>query len=85
MIKFYNPFKPHIVQFANGKFAVRKWRVLWLYKENYTFSFDEVFWWNTEENVQKFCTVNTYGEAFTLLKKKHVKDDPTKVINVYEA
>jgi hypothetical protein len=27
--KFYNPFKPHIVQFANGKFAVRKWFFGW--------------------------------------------------------
>lgn len=81
--KLYNPFKAHIVQFANGKFAVRKWRGFWIYKEVTTYSTDETFWWINIDNVQKFATVNTYEEAVVLLDKKHVKVDPMKVVKVY--
>ena len=81
--KLYNPFKPHIVQFANGKFAVRKWGGVWKYKETNTFGTDEIHWWNFYNNVEKFCMVDTFEEAVVLLDKKHVKVDPTKVVKVY--
>jgi hypothetical protein len=81
--KLYNPFKPHIVKFANGKFAVRKWRYLWVYKETTTFSTGEIYWWNLLVNAEKFCSVDTFEEATALLEKVHVKYNPTKVVKVY--
>jgi hypothetical protein len=82
--KLYNPFKAHIVEFANGKFAVRKWGGVWKYKEKHTFANDdEIHWWNFYGNVEKFCTLDTYEEAVALLKKEHVKVDPTKVVKVH--
>ncbi len=56
-MKFYNPFKPHIVEYAPGVFAVRKlpWYFLirlvdqnyWIYKDYkckwYHLSFDSMY------------------------------------------
>lgn len=56
-MKFYNPFKPHIVEYAPGEFAVRKlpWYFLfsfldgkyWIYKDKkcewYQLPFDSVY------------------------------------------
>lgn len=81
--KIYNPFKAHIVQFANGKFAVRKWKALWVYKETETFRNEEIFWWNSLENAHKFCTVDTFEQAVALRDKVQIKYDPKKVVEVY--
>lgn len=83
LLKFYNPFKSHIVQFANGKFAVRKWRGSWVYKETHTFKTDEVFWWYLPENALKFCMVDTLEQAIALRDSVHVKYDARKVVRVY--
>lgn len=78
--KFYNPFKPHIVQFADGKFAVRRWSIIdWKYKATYYFfGNDVIYWWNAMEYVKKWCMVDTYEEAAILRDKKRIK--PNKVV-----
>lgn len=83
--KFYNPFKPHIVQFADGKFAVRRWSILaWEYKEHTTFSKDDVYWWNWIEFTQNWCHVETYEQAVALRDKVHVKKPKaTEVVKVH--
>ncbi len=84
LLKFYNPFKAHIVELANGKFVVRRWNLIaWEYKENITFQNDDIHWWHMIEYAEKFCTVDTFEEAIALLEKKHVKYVPTKVVKVY--
>jgi hypothetical protein len=82
--KFYNPFKPHIVQFADGKFAVRRRCFIgWEYKERVTFKNEDVYWWYLTEYAKRHCTVDTYEEAVALRDKVHVKFDPEKVVRVY--
>ena len=63
----YNPFKPHIVQFDNNKFAVRKltYFLIWGYRDNYC---HDNYWWTTPNNVQRYSSVNTYEEAVDILK-----------------
>jgi hypothetical protein len=72
--KFYNPFKPHVVQFANGKFAVRKWSIfMWEYKEHTTFAKDDVYWWNSINDTFNWVCVDTYEQAVALRDKVHFK------------
>lgn len=81
-MKLYNPFKAHIVQFADGKFAVRRWSVLaWEYKERIVFNNDVAYWWNTMEYVRKWCCVDTHEQAAILRDKQFIK--PNKVVKVY--
>ena len=56
----YNPFKPHIVQFPNGKYAIRKYGFpFWDYLD----SSDLNYWWSTSSFVYKYCTFNTLEAA----------------------
>jgi hypothetical protein len=80
-MKFYNPFKPHIVQFSNGKYAVRRWNLLaWEYKEHITFGNEVIYWWNAMEYVKKWCMIDTLEEAKALREKRKIKVK-TKVIH----
>lgn len=82
--KFYNPFKAHIMQFANGKFAVRRHNIMgWEYKQKNTFSTEDVYWWNHIEFTEKWCCVDTYDEAINLRDRVHIKVNPTKVVKVH--
>lgn len=57
--RVYNPFIPHIVQFKNGKYAVRRMTIFgWFYcdKNDYT------EWWPIEF-AKKYCTVDTIEQA----------------------
>jgi hypothetical protein len=84
-MKLFNPFKAHIVQFANGKFAVRKWSIfMWEYKEHTTFAKDDIYWWNTMEYVKRWCMVDTLEQAQALRDKVHFKGPKEmKVAKVY--
>lgn len=80
--KFYNPFKAHIVQFADGKFAVRRLTSIgWEYKEHTTHKDDDSYWWYLFEYVEEYCTVCTHEEAVILRDKQIIK--PNKVVKVY--
>lgn len=83
--KFYNPFKAHIVQFANGKFAVRRLRFSgWECKEHTTFSSEDVYWWGWLEHTHRWCCVDTHEQAAILRDKVHIKKpEPTKVVKVH--
>ena len=83
--KLYNPFKPHIIELVNGKFAVRRRNIFaWEYKEHLTLSSEDVYWWNSIEDSYKWCCVDTYEQAVALRDKVHIKDlKPTKVTRVY--
>lgn len=50
----YNPFQPHVVQFENGSFGVRKRELFtgWLYYSQT----GENYWWYIEEYVMKYAT-----------------------------
>lgn len=81
--KFYNPFKPHIVQFANGKFAVRR-RIFigWEYKERTEFNNSDCeYWWYKVEYVKKYCMVDTHEQAVILRDKTNRKS--MEVVKVY--
>lgn len=84
-MKLYNPFKAHIVQFANGKFAVRRWNMIaWEYKETITSPKEDVYWWNHIEYTEKWCCVDTYEQAVALRDRVHVKEPKAmKVAKVY--
>jgi hypothetical protein len=83
-MKFYNPFKAHIVQFDNGKYAVRRWCVAWEYKEHITLSNEDIYWWNTMEYAKRWCMVDTLEQAQALRDKVHVKkSNANKVVKVH--
>lgn len=81
-MKFYNPFKAHIVQFDDGKFAVRRWSVLaWEYKEYITYGNDAIYWWNAMEYVKKWCMVDTLEQAKALREKCKIEAKKVQVIH----
>ena len=57
-MKFYNPFKPHVCQFTNGKFAIRKLSIPlgWVYLDQQC-DYDE--WLYTDRFVQEFAVKDT--------------------------
>ena len=72
--KFYNPFKPHVVQFSNGKYDVRRWSILmWEYKDHTTLAKEDVYWWSNIDFTFNWCCVDTYEQAAVLRDKVHVK------------
>lgn len=83
--KFYNPFKAHVVELANGKFAVRKSSIFyWEYKECRTSSNHDITWYDVDEYVQSWCLVNTLEKAISLrdfVKNKPV--NPMKVVKIH--
>jgi hypothetical protein len=85
-MKIYNPFKQHIVRFADGTFAVRKRGWLggaWVYKDRDGWcspSSNRIQWWL--EDHLKHCKVTTYSHAVEIMDKKP-KIDPNKVVQVY--
>lgn len=82
-MKFYNPFKAHIVQFAaDGKFAVRRWSVLaWEYKGRSALRNESIYWWNAMEYVKKWCMVDTLEQAKALREKGKIKAEKVQVIH----
>ena len=86
--KFYNPFKPHIVQFTDGKFAVRRHCLIgWGYKQKPAFRnngslipIGEDAWWYIFNFAKEQCFVNTYEEAVFILNNFNIP--PNKVVKV---
>lgn len=67
--KFHNPFTPHIVQFPDGKYAVRKWSfyyMRWAYYDSQKVGKDD-YWW-TLSNSAKWYKLNSLEEARLLLE-----------------
>jgi len=60
-MKFYNPFKWHIVQFENGMFGIRRYHMLsWEYRERPEFG---KWSWFLSEHVLKYCMFDTLAQA----------------------
>ena len=63
-MKFYNPFKPHIVKFRNGKFAIRRAGFpfgFWEYLDKFTLD----FWWSIPQYVANNAFFSSKEEAQT--------------------
>jgi hypothetical protein len=74
-MKFYNPFKAHIVQYCD-KYFVRKWSLLgWVYKENNLkfIRLDEDPWWHTFALAQRWCAADNLDEAIKIRNQEVVK------------
>jgi len=78
-MKFYNPYKPHIAQFKDGKFAVRKltnsgWGFI---SHDLRDDYDD-YWWCVAENIHKHakCELSTCRIIITKLNEK------TKMLDV---
>lgn len=64
----YNPFRPHIVQFHDGKYAVRCWKLDhfgWGYFDNQRYCRDN-YWWSARA-AYKWAVVDTLERAQELL------------------
>lgn len=87
-MKIYNPFKQHIVRFADDTFAVRKrgWLgLVWIYKDRSGWcasASSGIQWWL--EDHLKHCKVTTYSYAVEVMDiDKKPKINPNKVVQVY--
>ena len=87
-MKFYNPFKAHIVEFADGTFAVRKrgWcGLIWVYKDSHGWRYSEnseIQWWSA--TYLRHCKVETYETALrVLVLRKPSGQHPNKVVQVH--
>lgn len=66
-MKFYNPFKPHIVQVGVEGYAIRVSSLLfWSYLDKE--DVDKRYWWNKPLHVKKWCLLDTYEDAAILLE-----------------
>ena len=62
-MKWYNPFKPHLVQVGEYYF-VRRWR--FIYWEGFDCS-GGMYWWMTDGYKQKYCWTKDLSAAQKLL------------------
>jgi hypothetical protein len=87
-MKFYNPFKAHIVEFADGTFAVRKrgwFGFVWTYKDRAGWchsATSNIQWWL--DDYLNHCKVRTHEEALDVMEmSKKPKVNPDKVVKVH--
>lgn len=67
-MKFYNPFKPHIVVSNTGKFAIRELGILgWIYLDNNNYKFYQ-YWFDTS-SINKWSLFNDLEDAKCFLDK----------------
>ena len=72
---FYNPFKPHIVEYTNGTFAVRKLTVFgWAYYDNQKVKRDD-YWWTpfSSEDAKQWYLLDSLDMAQTLLEMSQLR------------
>ena len=79
-MKFYNPFKPHLVQFNNGKYAIRRYRLFsWEYRDRVI---SDKTWFISYPSVVEWCCFSSRLDAEQLLLEitaPNKKDFGTKV------
>lgn len=61
--RFYNPFKPHIVQFSNDEYAIRRWLLGWEYLDTDITGSYTGYWWGFEHQALKYCTFTSLDKA----------------------
>jgi hypothetical protein len=74
-MKLYNPFRLHIVQFADGSYAVRKMIFFrlsfsWLYLDS-----NSKHW---ERRAFSYTKHKAYEDAFMAMAKRNAQDEETK-------
>lgn len=74
MINLYNPFKPHVVLFTNGKFGVRKLEFWfgWVYLDQTTLG--DGNWWHMEEYITKYAQADSFNKLRRPLASKYYKE-----------
>lgn len=77
----YNPLRPHIVEFTNGKFAIRKFVLPlgWQYYDNQALGKD-THWWSQPKHSEWFL-MPTLDKAQCLLAT--LNNPPLQVKKVY--
>ena len=65
-MKFYNPFKPHIVETEDGKFAIRELRLWWQFWDR-----KDKYKWSSRQWIKEWCLFNTLDEAKAKLQKHY--------------
>lgn len=68
-MKLYNPFKAHIVEFANGTFAIRR---LGFMGFEYADKIDN-YWWYQKSNLSKYSTFISLSDATDQMHKITMK------------
>lgn len=78
--RFYNPFKLHICQLMNGKYAVRKLTLIgWEYLDSTSHNGKrDNYWWTIKDSVLKYCGNNLKMEAESRLNE-YKKPAPEKI------
>ncbi|ASJ79230.1 hypothetical protein P26059A_0078 [Curvibacter phage P26059A] len=61
--RFYNPFKPHIVQFSNDEYAIRRWALGWEYLDTDIRGSYAGYWWGGEFRALKYCSFTKLDSA----------------------
>lgn len=86
MNKVFNPFKPHIVEFASGKFAIRKFTWCWKYYDNQRGKSDEYWWFDPNSEFKHRYEVDSIEIATTLLEICNLRKtiQSRKVLKVYQ-
>ena len=64
-MKFYNPFKPHIIQDTEGRFFIRYWDALWLYIDR---DGSGNYWFSEEVAIDR-CAYQSQTQAVIALKE----------------
>jgi hypothetical protein len=84
----YNIFKPHIVKFADGNYAVRKrgWcGLLWVYKDRSAWLggfFESIMWWDIGHI--DHCKVSTFDKALEVKQMEAPNNKkPNEIVEVY--
>jgi hypothetical protein len=72
-MKLYNPFKLHVVQFADGTYAVRQMRRRAIIDFHWIYLTESAKSW--EHYVYSYCKHKTYEDAFMALAKRSSLDD----------
>jgi hypothetical protein len=79
-----NLFKPHIVQFSDGKYAIRRLTILGFEFLDSFAGADDDWWWNIPKYVQKHCLFSSEGDAFNKMILQMLGTKYPKVIKVID-
>jgi hypothetical protein len=68
-------FKPHIVEFYDNKFAIRRYTFIhgWQYYDNQKMGLDN-YWWQNSVRSHRWVVFDTMQEALNCLQTARVKE-----------
>jgi len=81
-MKLYNPFKPHVVEFEDGTFAVRKFSLIdfgFVYRDATKGKLDH--WWRCQSDFH-YAKMSSYSQALKLYWELGSIVNPNKVKRV---